>query len=214
MPQLSEKTLRWLAIFSASYVKRLLDSHAYDQLFETDLGKKLKALPQFQKHLAEFALHGSNIIIEEQLKSGTPFEKFLKDVLSDIPSETARRFIDADQTAPSSNPDLIDTVAHLTTPEAEELISWLATASESARSQLRSEVARQSSAAIGALLALKPETRAQLLSLSSNATETPRSPDDTGSAAPAGSGLIESLAKTIDDAARAMKTQRERKNTP
>lgn len=205
MAALSEKGYRWLAVFAASYVKRLLDTHAYDQLFDTEFGRTLRALPEFQKHLAEFMLHGSNVFIEEQLKAGTPFEKFFKEVLSDIPSEAASRILDSAR-RPASEPDLIGTVSELSTADAEELVGWLAASTAEEREQVRDEVLHRSSKELAALVALKPETRTRLLALAK--------PDPTGNKVgeqPKSTlGFLETFAAAADATAERLRQERKR----
>lgn len=209
MPALSQTTRDRVASLAASYAKRLLDTHAYDQLFAGEVGQRLRGLPDIEKRLAEFALHASAVVIDEQLKGEGSLDKFLKEVLSDAPSEVAARLNTKPSTADGSR-DFIERASELSTAETEELVSWLSTASDEERGRLRNELTKRSAETLKAILALSPDTRARLMAIADPAATPSQSHRPERSEHRP--GFLESLAQSIEGAANKLKEEREKRS--
>jgi hypothetical protein len=88
-----EQLYRILSSVSASYTRRELDRRVYDQLMASSFGQSLKGLSSTNKYALEFVVYAVSAIASERIGQPGPLGQYLKEVLTDAPSEIARRMI-------------------------------------------------------------------------------------------------------------------------
>lgn len=81
------------AHISASYVKKELDRGFYDASLRTPIGQKIVGLPPAKKKALEFLLYAVSAAVVVSTKSDAgALRSFINDIISDLPSEFAKRF--------------------------------------------------------------------------------------------------------------------------
>lgn len=139
-----QKIIDGLAVFSAGYLKRWLETHFYDKLFETELGQKLKSLGQKEKYGIEAGLNLLTVFFDQKLSADTPVKKVIKHVGTDIAPEFSSRLVEnakdhIRQTAVQpEEKELANVLAELDDQVLADLLKWLGTASGAEREQILS----------------------------------------------------------------------------
>jgi hypothetical protein len=125
----------------SNYAKRFLEKK-YDKLFESDTGKKLKELNLETKYVIEFLLYALASVADKQLSEGSPLKKFVKEVVSDVAPEIAKRLINGDaeysaskKILPGSN-ELMDYLSEISEEDLSKIISALKNTQESERGEI------------------------------------------------------------------------------
>lgn len=196
-----------LAIVCAGYAKRLLDTHAYDRLFDSHLGRRLKRLPPVGKYLAELGLHVSNIFVDSSFDSEKPFQRFVSDVLTDMPAETAKRIINGDESpASGSVRPMIEQVLDLSEDDIARLAKWLESASDAEVDALGAEIRELGASHLAKLVALEPAARAAVLKF----TKPDEGPSERP---PPGPSAVESVANDLSDRLEARRAERRRRRS-
>lgn len=133
MPIVDEKMMNGLAVFASGYMKRWMEGN-YDQLMETEVGKKLKSMKPTSKYALEAALYALMAYADQNVQGNTPVSKFLKEVAKDAPPEIAKRFINGVKTQLKtdaeklSNPEqklAAQSLLQLNDKDLSELLRWL-----------------------------------------------------------------------------------------
>jgi|GEM_PF-5312365 len=118
-----EAALFILASVAASYTRRELDRRVYDRIMASRPGRRLKSLTLEQKYAFEFLAYAASAIALTQTSNPGPIGQYLRDVLSDVPSELARRMINGGNVHKFGVEDLKDMVDDFTDQEL-ELIAY------------------------------------------------------------------------------------------
>lgn len=112
-----------LSSIAASYTRRELDRRVYDRVMDSQAGHKLKNLTVQQKYALEFVTYAASAIAMTRLPSSGPLGQYLRDVLTDIPSEIARRMINGAHAHKFSTTDITSVVGLLTNEDLDQFAS-------------------------------------------------------------------------------------------
>ena len=130
-----KKILDGLAVFSAGYLKRWLETNLYDKLFETGVGKKLKSLGTRERYAIEAGLNLLTVFFDQKLSSDSAIKKLVKQVGTDIAPEFSSRLVgDAKDhikqaaSAPEEK-ELAKVLAELDDQVLADLLKWFENAS-------------------------------------------------------------------------------------
>ena len=124
-----------LAVFSAGYLKRWLETHLYDRLFETEIGKKLKSLGTKERYAIEAGLNLLTVFFDQKLSTDSAVKKLIKQVGTDIAPELSSRLVGEAKdhikqvAAVPEEKELAKVLAELDDQALADLLKWLQTAS-------------------------------------------------------------------------------------
>ncbi len=160
-----------LAVFSSAYVKRWLEGHFYDKLFQTQVGEKLKALDKKAKYGIEFGLNLLTVFFDQKLSEDTFLRRLVKEVGLDTGPEISKRLINNTKdhlkkvaTSPQEK-DLVDTLLGLEGETLIGLLTWLYEIEATERAQIFKQMTQLSPEELLKLAALPPEDMGRLLGL-------------------------------------------------
>lgn len=168
-----QKVLNGLAVFSTGYLKRMLEHH-YDELFETDLGKRLMALDPKAKYALEAGLYALMAYADQSIASSSPLRILIKELGKDAPSEICSRLMDgvkeqiktdAKKSANPSDRKLAQSLLALDDSALLELLRWSSTLEEPKRADFIEMVGSFNAKELKRFATLPPEQRAVLLEL-------------------------------------------------
>ena len=116
-----EQLRRIVASVSASYTRRELDRRVYDQLMASSFGQSLKNLNNTNKYALEFVTYLVSAVVAERVGQPGPLGEYLKQVLTDAPSEIARRMINGVAPQQFNDNDIAQIVNALSPADFENL---------------------------------------------------------------------------------------------
>ena len=131
-----------LAVFSAGYLKRWLETHLYDKLFETEIGKKLKSLGTKERYAIEAGLNLLTVFFDQKLSTDSAIKKLIRLVGTDIAPELSSRLVgDAKDhikqaAAVPEEKELAKVLAELDDQALADLLKWLQTTSATEKEQV------------------------------------------------------------------------------
>jgi hypothetical protein len=91
-----ENWKKGLSAIAAGYTRKKLD-RVYNKIKDTELFKTYQRQSKFVKGPVEFASYLASMGVDLKLDDATPFRKFLKEVLIDLPSEMNARAEDGEK---------------------------------------------------------------------------------------------------------------------
>jgi len=140
-----------LSSIAASYTRRELDRQVYDRVMGAQTGQALKNLTVQQKYALEFVAYAASAIAVTRLPSSGPIGQYLREVLTDIPSELARRMINGGQAHKFSTTDISSVVDVLTDQDLDQFASAVELRTPSAESTFYSKPSRDDPSAVGSV---------------------------------------------------------------
>lgn len=168
---LNQKILNRLAVFSSAYLKRWLEAHLYDRIFDTQFGQRLTALDEKAKYGIEFGLNLLLAFFEQKLSEDTPLKKFFREVAIDAGPELSSRLINNAKeklgkkaTSPEER-GLVSVLLQLEDKTLIDLLNWLYSIEESERVELLRELSRLSVDEIVKVAQLAPDDKKRLFDL-------------------------------------------------
>jgi hypothetical protein len=120
-PMSRQELVSLLASMAAGYTRRELDRRFYDRLLDTNVGLSLKGLSIEKKYALEFAAYLATALATQRLPEATPLGQYLKEVLTDMPSEVARRVINGTHRQSFTESDFSEVVAAMSEKDFELL---------------------------------------------------------------------------------------------
>lgn len=160
-----------LAVFSSAYVKRWLEGHFYDKLFQTEVGEKLKALDNKAKYGIEFGLNLLTVFFDQRLSEDTFLKRLVKQVGLDTSPEISKRLINNTKdhlkkvaTSPQER-ELVDTLLGLEDETLIRILNWLYDIEATERAQIFKQMTQLSPEELLKLAELPPEDMGRLLGL-------------------------------------------------
>lgn len=166
-----QKILNGLAVFSSAYLKRWLEGHFYDRIFETQLGERLKTLDKKAKYGIEFGLNLLTAFFDEKLSEDTALKRFVKEVGIDAGPEISKRLINKAKEQLSKNAEspeekeLVNVLLQLEDKTLIDLLNWLYNIEATERSEAVKQLSRLSFDEVARLAQLTPENMKRLFDL-------------------------------------------------
>jgi hypothetical protein len=164
----NQKLLNGIAVVSASYMKRWLESGVYDKMFESNIGNKLTQLDDRVKYGIEFGLYALTAFVDQQLAEDTVLKKFIKEVEEDAGPEISKRLINHTRnrlTEKAKTSDQKEVLAVLLTLDDRaliDLLTWLISMEPAERSSIVDKLRSLTSEELVRLAGLSPEARVKL----------------------------------------------------
>ena len=168
-----QKMLNGLAVFSTGYIKRLLE-HSYDDIFQTELGKRLIALDPKAKYAFEAGLYALMAYADQSITDSSPLKILIKELGKDVPSEICSRLLDGvkeqiqtdgDKADNPSDRKLAQALLTLDNTTLLELLRWSSTMEENKRADLLEMLRTFTADELKKFAGLPPEQRIALLDL-------------------------------------------------
>lgn len=166
-----QKVVSGLATFSAGYIKRWLENHIYDKIFETGVGKKLKSLGTRERYAIEAGLNLLTVFFDQKLSAESAIKKLVKQVGTDIAPELSSRLVgDAKDrikqaaSAPEEK-ELAKVLAELDDQVLADLLKWLENASPVEKEKVLELFKGLSGEEVARLAKLPPALLKELLGL-------------------------------------------------
>lgn len=166
----NQNILNGLAVFSSAYMKRWLEGHFYDRIFETQLGEKLKTLDKRAKYGIEFGLNLLTAFFDQKLSEDTVLKRFVKEVGIDAGPEISKRLINAKEqlsknaTSPEEK-EIVDVLLQLEGQTLIDLLNWLYDIEATKRAEVLKQLSRLSLDEVVKLAQLTPENMERLFDL-------------------------------------------------
>jgi len=166
----NQNILNGLAVFSSAYLKRWLEGHFYDRIFETQLGEKLKTLDKRAKYGIEFGLNLLTAFFDQKLSEDTVLKRFVKEVGIDAGPEISKRLINAKErlsknaTSPEEK-EIVDVLLQLEGQTLIDLLNWLYDIEATERAEVLKQLSRLSLDEAVRLAQLTPENMERLFDL-------------------------------------------------
>lgn len=166
-----QKILDGLAVFSAGYLKRWLETNLYDKLFETEVGKKLKSLGTRERYAIEAGLNLLTVFFDQKLSADSAIKKLIKQVGTDIAPELSSRLVgDAKDhikqvASVPEEMELAKVLADLDDQVLADLLKWLENASSAEKEELLGLFKGLSGEEVARLAKLPPSLLKELLGL-------------------------------------------------
>jgi len=166
-----KKMLNGLAVFSASYMKRWLEGHFYDRIFDTQIGKKLKTLDKRAKYGIEFGLNLLTAFFDQKLSDNTTLKRFVKEVGLDAGPEVSKRLINnaKEQLRNNANSpeerELVNVLLQLDDQTLIGLLNWLYEIDVTQREKVLKQISNLSLDEVVKLAQLTPENIERLFEL-------------------------------------------------
>jgi hypothetical protein len=138
----NQKIIDGLAVFSAGYLKRWLETHLYDKIFETEIGKKFKSLGTREKYTIEAGLNLLTVFFDQKLSTDSAVKKLIKQVGTDIAPELSSRLVGEvkdhirQTAAVLEEKELAKVLAELDDQVLTDLLKWLKTVSGAEREKV------------------------------------------------------------------------------
>jgi hypothetical protein len=148
------------ASVAASYAKRILDAGIYRQL-EEQFGDRIRRFSKKDRKVVEAILYLVNAFIDANMREDGALDKFVKDVVTDAPSEIGVRLVNGHHRSRRGR-HILD-VADLNETELEEFIAWYERSDERARRVIASYTTRETLQQLSRLLRLSPVLRDSLI---------------------------------------------------
>ena len=171
MLMIDKKMLNGLAVFSASYMKRWLEGHFYDKIFETQFGEKLKTLDKKAKYGIEFGLNLLTAFFDQKLSDDTILKRFIKELGLDVGPELSKRLINNAKEQLSNNADspeereLVNVLLQLEDKTLIGLLNWLYEIDGTQREKVLKQISSLSLDEVVKLAQLTPENIEKLFVL-------------------------------------------------
>lgn len=168
---LNKKILNGLAVFSSAYLKRWMEAHFYDSIFETQFGERLKNLDKKAKYGIEFGLNLLTAFFDQKLSEDTALKKFVKQVGIDAGPEISKRLINNAKEQLSKNvkspeeKELVGVLLQLEGRTLIDLLDWLYDTEETKRAEVVKQLSRLSLDEVAKLAQLTPENMKRLFDL-------------------------------------------------
>ncbi len=166
-----QKIIDGLAVFSAGYLKRWLETNLYDKLFETEIGKKLKSLGTKERYAIEAGLNLLMVFFDQKLSTDSAIKKLIMLVGTDIAPEISSRLVgDAKDhikqaAAVPEEKELAKVLAELDDQALANLLKWLQTASATEKEQVLELFKGLTGEEVAKLAKLPPSLLRELLGL-------------------------------------------------
>lgn len=166
----NQKMLNGLAVFSSAYLKRWLEGHFYDRIFETQLGERLKTLDKRAKYGIEFGLNLLTAFFDQKLSEDTVLKRFVKEVGIDAGPEISKRLINAKEqlsknaTSPEEK-EIVSVLLQLEGQTLIDLLNWLYDIEATERAEVLKQLSRLSLDEVVKLAQLTPENMERLFDL-------------------------------------------------
>lgn len=112
-----------LAVFSANYIKRLLERNLYDRIFETEFGQQLKNLDANQRYGIEFGLNLLSVFFDRAIAADSGLKRVVKELGVDAAPEISKRLLNH-ANSPQER-ELIRALLALNSDDLTELLRWL-----------------------------------------------------------------------------------------
>lgn len=166
----NEKILNGLAVFSSGYMKRWMEGHFYDRIFETELGEKLTTLDKRAKYGIEFGLNLLTAFFDEKLSEDTALKRFVKEVGIDAGPEISKRLINAKEqlSKNATSPEEKEIVSMLLQLEGKtliQLLNWLYDIEATERAEVLKQVSGLPLDEVAKLAQMTPENMKRLFDL-------------------------------------------------
>ena len=158
----NEKILNGLVVFLSAYMKRWLEGHFYDKIFDSQLGKKLKTLDKTSKYGIEFGLYLLTAFFDEKLSEDNALKKFVKEVGIDAGPEISKRLINTKEqlsknaTSPEEK-EIVSMLLQLEDQTLIDLLKWLYDIEPTEREEVLKQLSRLSIDEVAKLAHLKAE---------------------------------------------------------
>lgn len=167
---MDQKLQDGLLTFITGYLKRLLEGHLYDEIFETNFGELLLNLDRSKKYGVEFALNLLIAFFDQKLAHDSAFQKLINELIRDSGSEISKRIINDAKTiirrnASSSDDTLLQTLLQLDDDSLASLLRWLHEVNEMERELVEKRISSMSLYEIMRLSEMSTEDKQRLLDL-------------------------------------------------
>ena len=167
---MDSQTKNGLAVIAANYLKRILEK-PYDQIFETEFGKKLQQIDDKAKYLIEFTLNALTAYLDQKIAQNSPLKRFIQEVGLDAAPEISARMLkgfksDLQKTASSpKEKDLAHILLQLKDKEFQDILTWLYTKSPDERKAAIRQVTGLSLEELMTYIKLSGEDRNKILEM-------------------------------------------------
>ena len=167
----NDEILNGFAVFSSAYMKRWLEGHFYDRIFETQFGGKLKTLDKKAKYGIEFGLNLLTAFFDQKLSDDTTLKRFVKEVGLDVGPEVSKRLINnaKEHLSKSANSpeerELVNVLLQLEDQTLIGLLNWLYEIELTQREKVLKQMSSLSLDEVVKLAQLTPENIERLFEL-------------------------------------------------
>ncbi len=125
---------KFLASMGASETRTFLEDY-YDKMNDTVLMERIRELPPSTQFIIRWGLYALGATADKKLDEKSAWHKFIKDVVVDIPSETAKRIRNKNTTGKETekiteSQEFLNLLLELEKSEILEIIGWLSELSE------------------------------------------------------------------------------------
>ena len=165
---IDEKFESYAGHILANYVKRWMEGNAYDRVFSTKIGSRLKDLNQSTKYFVEATLNVLSAFFERKLEGDGLLRKMVREVGADVAPEISKRILNhASKPEEQIAAQILGTLDPL---QLKAILDWLYLSPKEERTFLFRWLAGLSKEEIEKFASLSTEDRSRLVGLAGEGT--------------------------------------------
>src|SRR3989338_2581341 len=165
---IDEKFESYAGHILANYVKRWMEGNAYDRVFSTKIGSRLKDLNQSTKYFVEATLNVLSAFFERKLEGDGLLRKMVREVGADVAPEISKRILNhASKPEEQIAAQILGTLDPL---QLKAILDWLYSSPKEERTFLFRWLAGLSKEEIEKFASLSTEDRSRLVGLAGEGT--------------------------------------------